>query len=75
VSLEAKLLILGMLSPKEHRLTISQIKTHPFFTNFKWEGITEAQSPFKPDLKHGLDIQYFDTFEEETPWISVKEEA
>lgn len=36
VSLEAKLLILGMLSSYESRLSISQIKSHPFFDDFNW---------------------------------------
>lgn len=58
-----------MLSPREHRLTIAQIKTHPFFNNFKWDKITEANPPFKPDLNHDLDTKNFDTFEEEDPWL------
>ena len=36
VSIEAKLLILGMLSSPEHRLTISQIKDHPFCRDINW---------------------------------------
>lgn len=45
-------------------MTIAQIKAHPFFNDFKWEKITEASAPFKPELKHDLDTKNFDTFEE-----------
>lgn len=69
ISLEAKLLILGMLSPREHRLTIPQIKLHPFFANFPWDRLADMPAPFRPDLKHELDTKNFDTFEEETPWL------
>lgn len=58
-----------MLSPKEHRLTVPQIKLHPFFANFHWDRIAETAAPFKPDFKHELDTKNFDTFEEETPWL------
>jgi hypothetical protein len=62
VSLEAKLLILGMLSPREHRLTIPQIKINPFFSNFQWDRLADSPAPFKPDIAHELDTKNFDTF-------------
>ena len=39
VSTEAKMLILGMMNNKEQRLTVKQIKIHPFFRNFDWKTV------------------------------------
>lgn len=62
VSIEAKLLILGMLSAPEHRLTIAQIKTHPFFSGFNWSNVKDQRPPFIPTLNHEIDTRNFDTF-------------
>lgn len=63
VSLQAKLLILGMLSPKQRRLSIAQIKAQPFFAGFDWDKVTEMQPPFIPRIEHQLDTTNFDSFE------------
>ena len=62
VSLEAKLLILGMLSSSDHRLTIPQIKAHPFFTGFNWSKVRDITPPFIPYMQHDLDTANFDSF-------------
>lgn len=70
VSIEAKLLILGMLSASENRLSIAQIKIHPFFQNFDWEAVRDMKPPFIPTLCHELDTRNFDTFDDDQEWIS-----
>ena len=62
VSVEAKLLILGLLSDPDHRLSIPQIKNHPFFGNFDWSKVREENPPFIPTLNHEVDTSNFDTF-------------
>ena len=68
VSLEAKLLILGMLSSPENRLTIPEIKCHPFFAGFNWNNVQNQTPPFIPTLKHELDTGNFDSFEDPEEW-------
>ena len=51
-----------MLSAPENRLTISQIKAHPFFLGFNWNNVKEMTPPFVPTLKHEIDTRNFDSF-------------
>jgi len=49
------------------RLTIDQIKAHPFFRGVEWDKLREIKNvPIKPQLKDQYDTRYFDTFEEES---------
>lgn len=59
-----------MLSASNNRLSISQIKSHPFFDNFQWENVRKMKPPFIPTLNHELDTCNFDTFETEEEWVS-----
>lgn len=53
-----------MLSPKEHRLTISQIKSHAFFDGYNWNTVRDMIPPFKPKIAHQFDTANFDSFED-----------
>ena len=59
------MLILGMLSPREYRLSISQIKSHAFFTGYNWRSVRENVPPFIPKLLHKCDVSNFDSFEDD----------
>ncbi|MCQ2821145.1 MAG: protein kinase [archaeon] len=65
ISNEAKSLIKGLLSEPEQRLTIEQVKNHPFFKGLNWNKVTEMTPPFIPKLKNDWDTSNFDNFEED----------
>lgn len=50
VSTEAKMLILGMMNNRNQRLTVQQIKIHPFFRNFDWNNIRKKEAPIIPKI-------------------------
>lgn len=62
ISTAAKMLILGLVNDSQRRLTISQIKTHPFFEGIDWEDIRKMKPPFIPDIKDEIDATNFDDF-------------
>lgn len=56
-------LIEGLLQKNpNHRLTIPQIKEHPFFKKVKWQDVILCQqkAPIKPKVKNEQDINNFD---------------
>ena len=63
------MLILGMMNNKEQRLTVKQIKVHPFFRNFDWKTVKERDAPMIPKIENEVDTNNFDSFEEEDKWI------
>ncbi|XP_063932188.1 serine/threonine-protein kinase MRCK alpha-like [Zophobas morio] len=54
-------LVKKLLVEKEKRLTIGQIKDHPFFSSIDWSKIRnmEITPPYKPTLKSNFDTTYF----------------
>jgi len=49
---------------------VEEIKAHPFFAGIDWRRIRDKKAYFIPELKTPTDTCYFDTFEEEEPWIT-----
>jgi hypothetical protein len=62
------MLILGLVNDSEKRLTISEIKIHPFFDGFDWHNVHKMKSPFVPKVKDDVDVSNFDVFDLKTPW-------
>ena len=57
-----------MINDKEKRLTISQIKAHPFFNGVNWKNLRKMKPPFIPKLSNEVDVRNFDAFEIQEPW-------
>jgi protein-serine/threonine kinase len=53
----------SLICGREHRLTVDQIKQHPFFYGVDWESIRNIEAPFIPDLRSITDTSYFPTEE------------
>lgn len=59
---------LSMMSWAESRLTVNQIKTHPFFYGADWNALRHINPPFVPRLQSITDTTYFPTEDlEDTP--------
>ena len=54
------MLILGMMNSREQRLTIKQIKAHPFFKGVDWDNLRDLKPPINPIVKSELDTNNFD---------------
>lgn len=68
ISVEGEDLIRGMMSWAESRLTVNQIKTHPFFYGADWNALRHINPPFVPRLQSITDTTYFPTEDlEDTP--------
>ena len=67
-STQAKMLILGMLNNRQQRLTIKQIKIHPFFRNFDWTNARKKTAPTIPNIEHEFDTTNFDQFQQDVGW-------
>lgn len=67
VSETAKDLISNILTKKEKRFNIQQIKSHPFYKDINWDNILnkKEKAPFKPKLRNNEDTKYFYIFENE----------
>ena len=61
LSENAKNLLMGLITNKDHRLKLPQIKQHPFFKSFQWDDILnkKMKAPFIPRLKSPIDLKYF----------------
>ncbi|KAL9647912.1 hypothetical protein ABK040_008183 [Willaertia magna] len=65
---DAQSLLKGLLEREEFKRLGSgptdaqEIKSHPFFSNIDWDKLykRELEPPFRPQLKDGDDIKYFD---------------
>ncbi|XP_010540639.1 PREDICTED: serine/threonine-protein kinase 38-like [Tarenaya hassleriana] len=67
LSVEAKDLIRRLLCNVEQRLGtkgVHEIKAHPWFRGIEWERLYEINAPCIPQVKHELDTQNFEKFEE-----------
>lgn len=72
---EAADLILKLITDPEKRLGrngAEEIKEHPFFDGFDWEGVRKKKAPFIPDLSAPTSSEHFDNFEEEEPFLPDK---
>ena len=56
------MLILGLINDRSRRLSIEQIKKHPFFEGLDWKNLQKLKSPYVPPLKNELDVGNFDKF-------------
>ena len=61
-STEAKMLILGLINDRSRRLSIPEIKKHPFFEGLDWKNLHKLKSPYIPPLKNELDVGNFDKY-------------
>lgn len=52
-----------MMNWAEQRLTVQQIKTHPFFYGADWNSLRNIEPPFVPRLESATDTSYFPTDE------------
>jgi hypothetical protein len=52
-----------MMTWAEKRLTVNQIKTHPFFFGADWNSLRHIEPPFVPHLQSTVDTSYFPTEE------------
>lgn len=63
LSREAEDLVRRMLCEADRRLTVEQLKAHPFFYGVDWSTIRNIDAPFVPHLRSGTDTSYFPTDE------------
>lgn len=52
-----------MMTWANQRLTVNQIKMHPFFYGADWTSLRNIEPPFVPHLKSITDTSYFDESE------------
>ena len=52
-----------MMTWAETRLTVNQIKAHPFFYGADWSSLRHIDPPFVPHLQSITDTSYFPTDE------------
>ncbi|KAJ3555832.1 hypothetical protein NM688_g2358 [Phlebia brevispora] len=63
LSREAEDLIKRLLTSQDRRLTVEQIRHHPFFSGVDWNSIRQIEAPFIPRLRSITDTSYFPTEE------------
>ncbi|KAH6914884.1 AGC/NDR protein kinase [Coprinopsis sp. MPI-PUGE-AT-0042] len=63
LSREAEDLVRRMITNAENRLSVDQMKRHPFFYGVDWASIREIDAPFVPRLSSITDTSYFPTDE------------
>ncbi|KAG6860879.1 hypothetical protein C0995_006434 [Termitomyces sp. Mi166 len=61
ISQEGEHLIRSMMAWAEQRLTVNQIKMHPFFYGCDWNSLRHIEPPFVPRLQSITDTSYFPT--------------
>ncbi|KAF5316094.1 hypothetical protein D9619_006459 [Psilocybe cf. subviscida] len=61
ISREGEDLIRKMMTWAEHRLNVTQIKSHPFFFGADWNSLRHIEPPFVPHLQSITDTSYFPT--------------
>jgi len=62
ISAEAWDIIQKLICEPDKRLGsggVEEIKSHPFFDGFDWEGFQNMEPPFVPELDDEVDISYF----------------
>ncbi|TFY57919.1 hypothetical protein EVJ58_g6730 [Rhodofomes roseus] len=63
LSREAEDIIRRLITSPDRRLSVDQIKHHPFFYGVNWTGIRNIDAPFIPRLRSITDTSYFPTDE------------
>ncbi|KAJ3721190.1 kinase-like protein [Lentinula raphanica] len=63
ISPEGEDLIRSMMTWAQNRLTVTQIKSHPFFYGADWSSLRLIEPPFVPRLQSSTDTAYFPTDE------------
>ena len=43
------------------------VQSHPFFNGIDWDNLYSMQAPHQPTVKHPLDTQNFENFDEQSP--------
>ncbi|KAF5387404.1 hypothetical protein D9757_005759 [Collybiopsis confluens] len=61
ISREGEDLIRSMMTWADSRLTVNQIKSHPFFYGADWSALRQIEPPFVPHLQSSTDTAYFPT--------------
>ncbi|KAF8892272.1 kinase-like domain-containing protein [Infundibulicybe gibba] len=61
ISREGEDLIRSMMTWAQSRLTVNQIKSHPFFYGADWNSLRHIEPPFVPHLQSITDTSYFPT--------------
>lgn len=64
ISAEAKDLIVRLLCSVDTRISLKDLKNHPFFEGIDWNDVRSMRPPFIPRLDHVTDTRNFDEFEE-----------
>ena len=57
------LTLFSLITSADKRLTVEQIKAHPFFYGVDWDIIRQIDAPFVPHLRSITDTSYFPTDE------------
>jgi serine/threonine kinase 38 len=52
---------------------IEEIKQHPFFIGIDWDNIRTHRAPFEPQLSSNIDTKYFDNFESNDMYKTIRE--
>ena len=52
-----------LLTSRDRRMNVQQIKHHPFFYGVNWDAIRQIEAPFIPRLRSITDTSYFPTDE------------
>ncbi|THH15506.1 hypothetical protein EW146_g4978 [Bondarzewia mesenterica] len=60
---EAEDLVRRLITSPDRRLSVDQIKKHPFFYGVDWDAIRHIDAPFVPRLRSITDTSYFPTDE------------
>lgn len=74
ISHQAKDLILRLVTNREIRIgkeNIDEIKSHPFFSKIDFQKIKSTIPPFIPECDLSNPGKYFDSFDEEEPFIPI----
>ena len=50
-----------------HHSLADVLQNHPFFTGIDWDSLYSTQAPHMPTVKHPLDTQNFENFDEQAP--------
>ncbi|CAK5274051.1 unnamed protein product [Mycena citricolor] len=61
ISPEGEDLLRHMMTWADQRLTVNQIKSHPFFYGADWNTLRQIEPPFVPHLQSSTDTSYFPT--------------
>jgi len=67
-------LIQRLLCGVEERLTVLEIKNHPFFEGINWDELRSTSAPYVPQISSDLDTSHFPIDELEHVDIDIKKD-